>query len=109
MTTRHPTVTDPETALLLRALTAIRDMEPEPVEGLPDHPQDCAECAKWENHPIQTMCDERSRQFRRRDYTREMNYNAQGSRMRRIAQDALFLADGGTIHGDQPDWLEPSR
>lgn len=73
-------VTDPEALMLLdRALTAIRDMEPEPVEELPEH-KDCAECDRLWNLPysVSKVCDERYRQITRRDRFRNLAYDAQG-------------------------------
>jgi hypothetical protein len=79
---------------LREALTAIRDMEPEDVPGLPDH-EGCAECARrakagW---PPSGMCEDRYRQFSNRDRSLERSVNAQQWRMRDIARAALARSD----------------
>ena len=80
---------------LLRALTAIRDMEPEPVAfEVPSH-ADCPECARYAAMPPHTLpggsrvCDDLYRALRRRDQLREQAEQAQHWRMRGIARHAL--------------------
>lgn len=87
---------DPIQRALLDALEAIRDMEPEPPDPLPDHPHPCPECERWRNHPVQHMCDERYRALRHRDAQVEWNRAALGHRMRTVARDALARLDGAS-------------
>lgn len=78
----------------LDALAAIRDMEPEPSTfEVPDH-SDCAECKRWEGHPIQRgMCDDLHRALRAREHDRERRWHAQQHEMRDIARESLSKLD----------------
>jgi hypothetical protein len=76
---------------LQSALHSIVDHEPDyrDVVEPPSH-EDCAECKRYEGHPVQRgMCDQLYRELERRDNATKTAVRAEQYDMRRIARAAL--------------------
>lgn len=75
---------------LAAALERIRDMEPEPPDELPEHP-DCDECARRRKRgwPPSGLCEERYRQVSAQERQAGRLHDSQQYRMRSLADAAL--------------------
>lgn len=91
-------------AVLIAALERIRDLKPEPYvwpEGWAAEQATCAECKRWESHPIQRgICDTHRKPFYERERHDEFEAKAIGIRAILIADEALRVANSWTSETD---------
>lgn len=86
---------DSPCAILIDALRKIRDQKPDPFpwppEGWREAREVCAECKRYEGHPIQKgICDEHRRPMHEREAHDQFEIRALGARASLIARDALY-------------------